>query len=84
MVKRMWKISFCVTLLFLVFAVMPISAHATNYYVDAVNGDNGNSGLAPGTGNAWQTITYALGQVTGTGHTIWQFIGFIPQAAFSK
>ena len=38
-----------------------------NYYV-RVDGNNGNSGLTPDTNGAWQTITYALANMTlGTG-----------------
>ena len=34
-----------------------------NYYV-RVDGNNGNNGLTSGTGGAWQTITYALANMT--------------------
>ncbi len=52
----------------LVFVIFPISAQATDYYVNAGTGDNGHGGLS--SGNAWKTITSALSQVSGTGHTI--------------
>jgi len=37
---------------------------ATDYYVDAVNGSNDNSGGSKD--DAWKTITFALSQVEGT------------------
>ena len=41
---------------------------ATDYYVNAVSGNNTTG---DGTyGNPWQTITYALGMVSGEGHTL--------------
>jgi hypothetical protein len=59
--------------LIFVSAVFPITAQATDYYVNAGTGDNGNGGLSPG--DAWKTITYALSQVSGTGHTIYVAAG---------
>lgn len=38
--------------------VLCVPAHAADWYVDAANGSNSNSGTAPGA--AWQTITHAL------------------------
>lgn len=36
---------------------------AATYYVDAVNGSDANAGTAPGSGNAWKTITHAAANV---------------------
>lgn len=40
------------------------------YYVDAVDGNNGNLGTSEGSGNAWQTISHALTQVVA-GDKVW-------------
>jgi hypothetical protein len=39
-----------------------LPARAADWYVDAVNGSNANSGMAPGA--AWQTITHALSVIS--------------------
>ena len=36
----------------------------TNYYVDAVDGNNSNLGTSPGEGNAWESLGYALNNIT--------------------
>ncbi len=44
------------------------AAQANDYYVNATTGNN-----APGNGtqaDPWKTVTYALGQISGTGHTV--------------
>jgi hypothetical protein len=56
-----------VAVLFLVFAVCPILAQATDYYVATTGTNDPGGGSA---GNPWKTITYALSQVSGSGHTI--------------
>ena len=39
---------------------MPVLASpGTTYYVDAALGNDGNTGLAPGAGTAWKTISHA-------------------------
>lgn len=43
-------------------------ARATDYYVDAITGTNSTGDGSPG--NPWQTITYALSQISGTGHIL--------------
>ncbi len=53
--------------LFLVSCFMLVAASATNYYVDAVNGNNGNSGL--NTGLAKSTIQ-AASNLTNPGDTV--------------
>lgn len=44
---------------------LALSARAGDWYVDAVNGSNGNSGTT--SPQAWRTITYALATVPTTG-----------------
>lgn len=44
----------------------------TTFYVDVVNGNNANSGLAAGAGFAWQTIPFAISQI----QTIYDLNGF--------
>jgi hypothetical protein len=39
----------------LLLVILPVSAYATDYYVDATNGDNGNLGTSPE--QAWKTIS---------------------------
>ena len=41
----------------------PASSWAAVYYVDIVNGNDGNAGTSPGTG-AWKTLHYAVGQIS--------------------
>ncbi|MBU1628154.1 right-handed parallel beta-helix repeat-containing protein, partial [bacterium] len=50
-------------LLALIILIFPLYLYASDYYVDAVNGSNENSGLSKD--DAWKTITYALTQVEG-------------------
>jgi hypothetical protein len=70
MFKNNIKIGLVIALLCLVFVVFPVSVQAADYYVDASLGTNDPShGTSLGTG-AWKTITYALSQVSGSGHTI--------------
>jgi parallel beta-helix repeat protein len=42
---------------------------ANDYYVNAITGDN--TGGTGSIASPWKTITYALGQITGTGHTVY-------------
>ncbi len=50
------------------FTYISSQDQTTEHYVDA---DNGNNDTGDGTqGNPWKTISYALAQVSGTGHTI--------------
>jgi parallel beta-helix repeat protein len=60
------KIRLSLFTLFLVFYANQV--YATDYYVNAATGSNisGNGG----SGTPWKTITYALGQINGTGHTL--------------
>lgn len=46
-----------------------VEAAGNTYYVDAVNGNDGNPGTGPGAGNAWRTITHAVSQIE-SGDTI--------------
>jgi len=46
-----------------------VEAAGDTYYVDAVNGNDGNTGTGPGAGNAWRTITHAVSQIE-SGDTI--------------
>ncbi|MCG3196537.1 MAG: hypothetical protein GHCLOJNM_01013 [bacterium] len=48
--------------------LLQVPAAATEYYVDIQNGSNqtGDGNI----GNPWRNITYALAQISGTGHTI--------------
>ena len=61
---------------FLLAALVVINlgtAWANDYYVDAVRGrDESGRGTQA---NPWKTITYALGQITGTGHTVFVAAG---------
>ena len=61
-----------------IFVVLGGCALADDYYVDGTNGtDDGSHGGSAGTG-AWKTITYALGQISGTAadpHTIHIAVG---------
>ncbi|KAF0134201.1 MAG: parallel beta-helix repeat-containing protein [Candidatus Saganbacteria bacterium] len=50
-----------VFLLFFLGVLFSSSSFAANYYVDAVTGNNGNSGSDI---NPWKTITYSLTQIT--------------------
>ncbi|MBU1628298.1 DUF1565 domain-containing protein, partial [bacterium] len=54
------------TILTLTFFVLTLNAisFASDFYVDAVNGDNANSGISAD--DAWKTITYAFSYVEGT------------------
>jgi len=45
---------------------------ATDYYVNATVGNNTNDGSSV---SPWKTITYGLGQITGTGHTLYVAAG---------
>lgn len=39
----------------------------TQYYVDSATGNDANSGLAPGSGNAWASLTHAAATLSTTG-----------------
>lgn len=45
-----------------IYALPP--ATGTQYYVDAVSGNDANNGLAPGSGHAWATLQKAVNTVT--------------------
>ena len=47
------------TILLTGLAALP--AAAADYYVDIIAGDNANTGLAPGSGGAWETLHWAAG-----------------------
>jgi hypothetical protein len=49
------------------------AAQANDYYVNATTGNNMPSNGAQA--NPWKTITYALSQITGTGHTVYVAAG---------
>jgi parallel beta-helix repeat protein len=56
----MSKVIITLTCLLLVF---PASSWAAVYYVDIVNGNDGNDGTSPGTG-AWKRLHYAVNQLS--------------------
>ena len=45
--------------------VLSSPAIANDWYVDAVNGNDGNGGTSPT--DAWRTVTHALGEIPSTG-----------------
>ncbi|MCK4981114.1 MAG: DUF1565 domain-containing protein, partial [Candidatus Delongbacteria bacterium] len=60
-----------VIVLFVILCISQVGA--TDYYVDATTGSNSTG---DGTsGNPWKTITYALSQISGTGHTLYVATG---------
>ncbi|HUT04262.1 MAG TPA: right-handed parallel beta-helix repeat-containing protein [bacterium] len=56
---------FCVGLAAFVIALITITASATDWYVDAINGSNGNGGTS--WADAWRTITYSRTIIGGLG-----------------
>ena len=57
-----------ISLLIALMVIVPLAV-ATTYYVDGLNGDNGNTGLSSD-GTAWATIDYATNTIT-VGDTCW-------------
>lgn len=79
--KASWKYGIIARLIFiLVMLLVCSSAFATSYYIDSVDGNDGNAGTSPGVGNAWKTINKFLRYASLANNDI----GYIVQASHSE